>query len=209
MNYWLQITAGRGPAECCWVVWQLTHYLINLGNGKGLEISLLAEVEGVQPHTSKSVLLSVSGSEEQLAFLRQWHGSVQWIGKSPFRSGHKRKNWFVAVELLTPYSQEQWDLREIRVDRMRASGPGGQHVNKTQSAVRLTHLGTGLVAVAQEERSQSLNMKLALARLQAMLRDRQHQEKGRFEQNLWENHNQLERGNPVSVFVGEEFRPKS
>ena len=83
---------------------------------------------------------------------------------------HKRKNWFVGIDVLEPVDETGFNVKEVRWDTMRASGPGGQHVNRTESAVRVTHLPTGVRATAMEERSQHRNRKLALARLKKKLK---------------------------------------
>ena len=90
---------------------------------------------------------------------------------------------------------------------MRASGPGGQHVNKTDSAVQATHKPTGLQVSASDERSQHANKKRALEKLEAILISRQQESARKQKQQHWQKHGELERGNPVKVFVGKEFKP--
>lgn len=92
---------------------------------------------------------------------------------------------------------------------MRASGAGGQHVNTTDSAVRVTHLPTGITAFAQEERSQHMNKTLAISRLSAILKAKElegQRQKDREKRSL---HKDLERGNPVRIFHGIEFEEKA
>jgi peptide chain release factor len=125
-----------------------------------------------------------------------------------FRPNHKRKNWFVSVEALEPLTQEDWKTADIRVDRMRSSGPGGQHVNKTESAIRVIHVPTGLSAISQEQRSQHLNKRLALARLEELLQLKESQNKIDFDQMRWGRHNSIVRGNAVHIFEGKNFRLK-
>jgi peptide chain release factor len=95
-----------------------------------------------------------------------------------------------------------WNERELSIETLRASGPGGQHVNRTESAVRVTHRPTGLSVLAQEERSQHLNRRLALARLAALLAERAEQQSRAAEDQRWRQHTQLERGNAVRIYRG-------
>jgi peptide chain release factor len=201
---WLQITSGRGPAECCWVVARLAETFIREGSRLGLEIHFLDSERGPEAATLRSALLSVKGRD--LAVLSSWEGSVLWIGRSPFRLHHKRKNWFVGVQILRQPMTPEWSENDIRVETMRASGPGGQHVNKTESAVRITHLPTEIQVVAQEERSQMQNRRLALARLHQLLGNLRQDNEREAQQERWQQHNELERGNPVRVYQGMEFR---
>jgi peptide chain release factor len=114
----------------------------------------------------------------------------------------------VGVEVYTPPERPQWSERDLRIDVMRSSGPGGQHVNKTSSAVRVTHLPTGVSIVAREERSQHQNRRLALARLARLLDDQHADVEGQAKQQRWEQHGDLERGNPVRVYQGPDFRAR-
>ena len=94
-------------------------------------------------HCSALVKLSGPGAND---FARRWQGSVQWTAPSPFRPTHKRKNWFVGVELVGGLAEAdavRIDPRDVSFESMRASGAGGQHVNKTESAVRATHRPNG------------------------------------------------------------------
>jgi peptide chain release factor len=206
MNQWLQITAGRGPEECCWVVYQLVKFILSEAKQEGLKARLIEAVAGDRPKTYRSAMISL---EEKVvdSFIKRFEGTVQWIGTSMFRPTHKRKNWFVGISALTPFSEKDLDLRDIRIDCMRASGAGGQHVNKTETAVRVTHTPSGLSAVSQAERSQYLNKKLAFARLHELIMAKQSAERCENDRQRWQQHNTLERGNAVRVFKGMRFRP--
>jgi peptide chain release factor len=207
MTIWVQISAGEGPAECCWVVARLAEVLAEEAQTKGLVARALERVAGDRPETFKTVLLSLEG-DDAASFLASWEGTVQWIGRSPFRPNHKRKNWFVGVEAFEPPSAPSWAEEDLRVDVMRSSGPGGQHVNKTESAVRVTHVPSGLSAIAREERSQHLNRRLALARLARLFEQQGQASQADVRRQRWQKHHSLVRGQAIRVFEGPDFRAR-
>jgi peptide chain release factor len=198
---WLQVSAGQGPVECAWAALKVVEKICGEARVVAIEAKALEIIEGEESGTAQSALISIAGGEDALeTFIARWLGTVQWIARSPFRPNHTRKNWFVGVEVLAPLEATEFDSRDVKWETMRASGPGGQHVNRTESAVRLTHLPTGIQVVAAEERSQHRNRKLALARLAAKLADADAEREGQSRNDRWRAHQQLERGNPVRVF---------
>ena len=200
----LHLTSGKGPAECRWVVAQLAKAFAD----EAAKIGVTCEVLDAQDELPASLLMRVSG-DGALAFVRERAGTIRWIGESPFRPRHKRRNWFVGVAL-APVPEDVPDLRDSDIDfqAMRASGPGGQHINKTDSAVRATHRPTGLVATAQEQRSQHANRKLAKLKLAMVLEERRSGATEQVRQEQWSVHQQLERGNPVRIYTGPRFKLK-
>lgn len=198
----LHLTSGKGPAECRWVVAQLAKAFAD----EAAMIGVTCEVLDAQEELPASLLMRVSG-DGALAFVRERTGTILWIGESPFRPRHKRRNWFVGVAL-APMPEDVPDLRDSDIDfqAMRASGPGGQHVNKTDSAVRATHRPTGLVATAQEQRSQHANRKLAKLKLAMLLEERRSGASDDVRHEQWSVHQQLERGNPVRIYTGPKFK---
>jgi peptide chain release factor len=201
---WLQITSGRGPVECCWVVAKLAEILPAEAKKAGLTAEVIEAVKGSESKTLRSALLSLSSNKND--FISQWEGSILWIGKSSFRPHHKRKNWFVGIEAIRIPESIKWSEKELKIETMRASGPGGQHVNKVETAVRIIHTPTGLTATASEERSQLMNKKLALARLSLLLKQKQEHGEKEAQQKRWQQHNDLERGNPVRSYKGVKFK---
>ena len=212
MTQWLQITSGRGPAECCWVVAKVLQLMIDEAGAHHFSFRVVESATGDRPGTFRSVLAALDAAEADKhllhRFVTQWVGVIQWIGASPFRPRHERRNWYVGVESIVFPDKPNWSEKDIKIETMRASGPGGQHVNKSNTAVRITHIPTGLSAIAQEERSQHLNRKLANARLNALLERQSSKGKERAQKERWDLHNSLERGNPVRVYEGSEFRPR-
>jgi peptide chain release factor len=197
---WMQLTAGQGPAECSWAVMRVLEEI----QKDALRASLACKVIEVEPGpeggTAQSVLISVAGEAMGLAsFAGSWNGTVQWIERSVFRPEHKRKNWFVGISVIEQVDETRVRPLELRWETMRASGPGGQHVNRTESAVRVTHVPTGLQAVAMEERSQHRNRRLALARLLQKVDEMDSRKLGEARRERWRSHQELQRGGPVRV----------
>lgn len=155
---------------------------------------------------SASALLRVGGPDAE-AFATARTGTIRWIGTSPFRPLHKRRNWFVGVSR-APSSADVPELREadIRFQTLRASGPGGQHVNTTDSAVRAVHVPTGLATVSQDQRSQFANKKVALLKMAVLFEDQRRGNEAGGQRALWDQNHALERGNAVLTYEGQDFR---
>ena len=150
------------------------------------------------------MLVSLDG-EHAANLARRWTGTLLWICKSPLRPAHRRKNWYFAGQ---PFcALEEAEGGEIRFEAMRASGPGGQHVNKTDSAVRATHVATGISVKVQSERSQHDNKRLARLLIQQRLADRQEQSVQELRLQRRDAHHRVERGNAVRTFSGSAFTP--
>jgi peptide chain release factor len=168
------------------------------------------------------------GETSILAFAESWIGSVQWVWQSTYRPHHKRKNWFVSVRQIGLAEKDAADAPvftpggvstagasggagvsgfaymlpadEVRFETARAGGPGGQHVNKTETAVRAVHIPSGKSAVSRDERSQFLNKKTALRRLAALLAGEREAREREARAGLRHLHYETERGNPVRVY---------
>jgi peptide chain release factor len=188
-----------GSAECAWAVARVLEKLRESATESGIETRVVEFEPGPEGGTLSSALIALKGPEAEV-FAASWRGTVQWIGPSPFRPTHKRRNWFVAVERITEAGETEFNARDVRFETMRASGPGGQHVNRTESAVRVTHSPSGLQAVASEERSQFRNRKLALARLAQKIREQDERRTKEGKEKRWLAHREVERGNPVRIF---------
>jgi peptide chain release factor len=201
MSVWIHITSGQGPTECQWAVARIAELIAEEATAEGVACQILETTCGVEADTAKSALLAVE-IEADSTWIQSWVGTVQWIGQSPFRPTHRRKNWFVGVALLTPPDESGWSPDEVKIETFRASGPGGQHVNKTSSAVRLTHIPTGAVVIAQEERSQYRNRRLALARLAEVLDHAKKEKQASAQHDRWRTHASIQRGDPVRVYRG-------
>ena len=204
----IQVTSGRGPEECTRVVARVVEMMMKEARGKGLDITLLESKKGHLKGTLLSAVLLIKGRDQANsktleAFIQEWRGTIQWIAQSPFRKYHKRKNWFVGVEVFDVNKQLQWNLKDVKLESCRASGPGGQHVNKVETAVRGTHLPSGIQVLAMDSRSQLQNKQLCLERLEAKFMAWQMEALVAKQQDQWQEHNELKRGNAVKVITAE------
>ena len=190
----VQISSGQGPAECELAVTKLFEAF----KEEFPDLELLGKHESKTPGCCSSILFS---TECDLSHLE---GSVQWICPSPFRPNHKRKNWFVDVSII-PEVENICTDREIRFERFHCGGKGGQNVNKVETGVRLIHLPTGITVTATSERSQLLNKKEALNKLNLLLRERQTAAKNKQTNDAWREHHRIIRGNPVRVYKNSNF----
>ena len=201
-NALLTISAGAGGTEATdWAEMLLRMYL-RWAERHRFATEVLDQTEGEETGL-KSVTVAIDG-RYAYGYLKAERGVHRLVRISPFDSQKRRHTTFALVEVLPEVESDvevelNWD--EIRIDTYRSTGAGGQHVNKTDSAVRLTHLPTGIVAQSQNERSQTQNKDTASKILQARLLERAVEEHEAELRKLRGEHVEAGWGNQIRSYV--------
>lgn len=208
-NTFLDIQAGSGGTEAQdWAEMLLRMYL-RWGEARGFKTELMeaspGDVAGI-----KSATIRFEG-EYAYGWLRTETGVHRLVRKSPFDSGNRRHTSFASV-FVSPEIDDSIEIEinpaDVRTDTYRASGAGGQHVNKTDSAIRLTHLPTGIVVQCQNDRSQHKNRDQAWKQLKAKLYELEIQKRNESAQALEESKSDIGWGSQIRSYVLDQSRIK-
>ena len=208
-NAFLDIQAGAGGTEAQdWAQMLLRMYL-RWGAARGFQCEVIdsspGEVAGI-----KSATVQVAG-DYAYGWLRTETGVHRLVRKSPFDSGNRRHTSFASV-FVSPEIDEDIEVEvnpaDLRVDVYRSSGAGGQHVNKTESAVRITHIPSGIVVACQNERSQHKNRSTAMKMLKAKLYELEVNKRNAAAKVLEDSKSDVSWGNQIRSYVLDQSRIK-
>ena len=208
-NAFLDIQAGSGGTEAQdWASMLLRMYL-RWGEARGYKTELIEESPG-DVAGIKSATIQFSG-EYAYGWLRTEIGVHRLVRKSPFDSGYRRHTSFAAV-FVSPEIDDNIEIEinpaDLRVDVYRASGAGGQHVNRTESAVRITHIPSGIVVQSQQDRSQHINRDICMKQLRAKLYDLELQKRSASAQAIEDSKSDIGWGNQIRSYVLDQSRIK-
>jgi peptide chain release factor 2 len=208
-NAFVDIQAGSGGTEAQdWAEMLLRMYL-RWGEHRGFKTELM-EVSPGDVAGIKSATIQFSG-EYAFGWLRTEIGVHRLVRKSPFDSGNRRHTSFAAV-FVSPEIDDSIEIEinpaDLRIDVYRASGAGGQHVNRTESAVRITHNPTGTVVQCQNDRSQHKNKDQAMKQLKAKLYELEIQKRSADQQALEETKSDIGWGSQIRSYVLDQSRIK-
>jgi peptide chain release factor 2 len=206
-NAIVSINAGAGGTEAQdWVEMLLRMYL-RWAEKKKFETKIIDILTGEEAGL-KNVTLMVNGPYAY-GYLKAESGIHRLVRISPFDAGARRHTSFSSVFVIPEVSDDiviDIDEKDLRVDTFRSSGAGGQHVNKTDSAVRITHLPTGIVVQCQNERSQHKNKATALKILRARLYEKEMKEKGEKLQELHNSKKEIAWGSQIRSYIMHPYK---
>ncbi len=198
----LAIHAGAGGTDSQEWTERLVRMYMRWADSRGFQTRLIDSSPGEEAGL-KSATVEVDG-RYAYGYLKAERGVHRLVRLSPFDAAHRRHTSFALVEVLPSIddtTEVDLDPNDLRIDTFRASSAGGQHVNKTDSAVRIVHVPTGIAATCQNERSQAQNRAMALKVLKARLLERQIQEREDEQARLKGEHVSAEWGNQIRSYI--------
>ena len=201
-NAILTLHAGAGGTESCDWASMLCRMYQRWAEKKGFDVEMIDFLDGDEAGY-KSVTLQIDG-ENAYGYLKSEHGVHRLVRISPFNAAGKRQTSFVSCDVM-PDIDEDVDIEinddDLRIDTYRSSGAGGQHINKTSSAIRITHIPTGIVVQCQNERSQHQNKDKAMQMLKAKLYLMKQQENAEKTSDIRGDVKDINFGNQIRSYV--------
>lgn len=205
-NAIVSLHAGAGGTESCDWAAMLYRMFTRWASDKGFSVEVLDSLDGDEAGI-KSITFQVNG-ENAYGYLKSEKGVHRLVRISPFNAAGKRQTSFVSCDVM-PDIEEDIDIEindeDIRIDTYRSSGAGGQHINKTSSAIRITHFPTGIVVQCQNERSQHMNKDKAMQMLKAKLYMLKQQENAQKAAGIRGEVTEIGWGNQIRSYVMQPY----
>lgn len=205
-NAILTLHAGAGGTESCDWAGMLARMYQRWADKKGYSVQILDSLDGDEAGI-KSVTMQINGNNAY-GYLKSEKGVHRLVRISPFNAAGKRQTSFVSCDVM-PDIEEDIDIEiaddDIRIDTFRSSGAGGQHINKTSSAIRITHYPTGIVVQCQNERSQHMNKDKAMQMLKAKLLLLKQQENQALQDDIRGDVTEIGWGNQIRSYVMQPY----
>lgn len=205
-NAILTLHAGAGGTESCDWASMLTRMYQRWADKKGYSVEVLDSLDGDEAGI-KSITMQINGPNAY-GYLKSEKGVHRLVRISPFNAAGKRQTSFVSCDVM-PDIEEDIDIEiaddDIRIDTFRSSGAGGQHINKTSSAIRITHFPTGIVVQCQNERSQHMNKDKAMQMLKAKLLLLKQQENQALQDDIRGDVTEIGWGNQIRSYVMQPY----
>ena len=205
-NAIVSLHAGAGGTESCDWAAMLYRMYIRWADKKGFSVEVLDSLDGEEAGI-KSITFQVNG-ENAYGYLKSEKGVHRLVRISPFNAAGKRQTSFVSCDVM-PDIEEDVDVEireeDIRIDTFRSSGAGGQHINKTSSAIRITHFPTGIVVQCQNERSQHMNKDKAMQMLKSKLYLMKQQEQAEKMSDIRGEVRDINFGNQIRSYVMQPY----
>ena len=206
-NAIVAINAGAGGTEAQDWVEMLFRMYVRWAEAKGMKVHVIDYLAGDEAGI-KNVDFTVTGAHAY-GYLKSEHGIHRMVRISPFDATGRRHTSFASVSVLPEVDQDiniEVDDNDLRIDTFRASGPGGQHVNKTSSAIRITHLPTKIVVQCQNEKSQHRNKDMAMKVLKSKLYDLEKNKLDQKKQEIHQTQKDIAWGSQIRSYVFNPYR---
>ena len=202
LNALVTLHSGAGGTESCDWVEMLYRMYVRYAERTGYTVTELDRLAGDEAGI-KSVSFKIEG-QNAYGYLKAEKGVHRLVRISPFDANKRRHTSFASLEVMPEIEEDEEikiDPTELRIDTYRSGGAGGQHINKTDSAVRITHLPTGIVVACQNERSQTQNKEMAMKMLYSKLVERRESERLEKAQDIKGEIKKIEWGSQIRSYV--------